>query len=121
VNALHLHIEYEQEEDGRWLAEVRELAGVLAYGDAPDAAMAKVQALALRTLAEQIEHGEQRPQPIQFTLPTHEPVAYRTILAKPTHRKEIGIEEILTKTGIRATVIHKDGYSIVKPIKTAKK
>ncbi len=51
-------IEYEQEADGRWLAEVLELPGVLAYGQTADEAIAKAQALALRVLADQLEHGE---------------------------------------------------------------
>ena len=54
-------IEYEQETDGRWLAEVKELPGVLAYGQTPDEARSKVQALALRVLADRIEHGEEVP------------------------------------------------------------
>ena len=45
-------IQHEQEEDGRWIAEVPELPGVLAYGDTADEAMAKAEALALRVLAE---------------------------------------------------------------------
>ena len=55
-------VEVEQEEDGRWLAEVLELPGVLAYGQSQDAAVAKVQALALRVIAERQEHGEAGPQ-----------------------------------------------------------
>lgn len=51
-------IEYEQEEDGRWLAEVTELPGVMAYGQTSEEATAKAQALALRVLADRIEHGE---------------------------------------------------------------
>ena len=51
-------VEYEREEDGRWLAEVLELPGVLAYAPTPDEAMAKAQALALRVLADRLEHGE---------------------------------------------------------------
>lgn len=51
-------IEREQEEDGRWIAEVVELPGVLAYGQTPDEAVAKVQALALRVIADRLEHGE---------------------------------------------------------------
>jgi predicted RNase H-like HicB family nuclease len=54
-------IECEQEEDGRWLAEVLELPGVLAYGRTPEDAMSKVQALGLRVLADRIEHGEEAP------------------------------------------------------------
>jgi predicted RNase H-like HicB family nuclease len=49
-------VEYEQESDGRWLAEVLELPGVLAYGQTSDQAIAKSQALALRVLADRLEH-----------------------------------------------------------------
>ncbi len=49
---MNFNIEYEQEEDGRWLAEVVGLPGVLAYGNTPDGVMVKVEALALRVLAE---------------------------------------------------------------------
>jgi predicted RNase H-like HicB family nuclease len=55
-------IELEQEEDGRWLAEVLELPGVMAYGQSQEAAVSKVQALALRVVAERLEHGETGPQ-----------------------------------------------------------
>lgn len=51
-------VEYEQEEDGRWLAEVPELPGVLTYGQTVDEAITKAQALALRVLADRLEHGE---------------------------------------------------------------
>ena len=51
-------VEYEREEDGRWLAEILELPGVLAYGDSSDEAIAKARALALRTVADRLEHGE---------------------------------------------------------------
>lgn len=51
-------IEYEQEDDGRWLAEVLELPGALAYGKTAEEAISKVQALALRVLADRLEHGE---------------------------------------------------------------
>lgn len=51
-------VEIEREEDGRWLAEVLELPGVLAYGETQEAAVAKVQALALRVIAERLEQGE---------------------------------------------------------------
>jgi predicted RNase H-like HicB family nuclease len=54
-------IEIEQEDDGRWIAEVLELPGVLAYGATPNEVRAKVQALALRVVAEQLEHGEANP------------------------------------------------------------
>jgi predicted RNase H-like HicB family nuclease len=54
-------VEIEQEDDGRWLAEVVDLPGVLAYGDTQQAALARVQALALRVIAERLEHGETAP------------------------------------------------------------
>ena len=58
---MKFDIQYEQEEDGRWLAEVMELPGVLTYGRTLDEAMAKVQALALRVLADRLERGESLP------------------------------------------------------------
>ncbi len=54
-------VEIEQEDDGRWLAEVLELPGVLAYGETEQAALSRVQALALRVIAERLEHGEVSP------------------------------------------------------------
>ncbi|MGH9828840.1 MAG: type II toxin-antitoxin system HicB family antitoxin [Blastocatellia bacterium] len=55
---MNFTIESEQEEDGRWIAEVLELPGVLAYGANPTEARSKAQALALRVVAERLEHGE---------------------------------------------------------------
>jgi predicted RNase H-like HicB family nuclease len=55
-------VEYEREDDGRWLAEVVELPGVLAYGKTSEEAIARAQALALRVLADQLEHGEGAPE-----------------------------------------------------------
>jgi predicted RNase H-like HicB family nuclease len=51
-------IEVEQEEDGRWLTEIPGLPGVLAYGQTREEAIVRVQALALRVLADRLEHGE---------------------------------------------------------------
>jgi len=59
-------IECELEEDGRWLAEVPQLPGVLAYGSTADDATAKAEVLALRVLAERLEHGESRAQTINI-------------------------------------------------------
>ena len=56
-----LRIEFEQEADGRWVAEIPELSGVLAYGATQQEARAKVEALALRVLADRLEHGETIP------------------------------------------------------------
>jgi predicted RNase H-like HicB family nuclease len=57
-----LRIENEREEDGRWIAEVPALPGVLAYGATKDEASAKVKALALRAIADRLENGEQLPR-----------------------------------------------------------
>ena len=58
---MNFTVEYEEEEDGRWLAEVKELPGVLTYGDDPDDAVAHAQALALRVIADRLENGEAKP------------------------------------------------------------
>ena len=55
-------VEYEKEVDGRWLAEVIELPGVLAYGATSDEAIARAQALALRVVADRLEHSEGPPE-----------------------------------------------------------
>ena len=64
---MTFRVEIEQEDDGRWLAEVVELPGVLAYGATPDEARAKVQALALRVLADRLEHGEAGPDLVNIS------------------------------------------------------
>jgi len=63
---MQLTLEIEQEEDGRWLAEVPEIAGAMAYGMTRVAAMAKVEALALRILADRLELDDASPMPIRF-------------------------------------------------------
>jgi predicted RNase H-like HicB family nuclease len=55
-------VELEREEDGRWIAEVPRLPGVMVYGQSREEAMAKVEALALRVLADRLEHGEAVPE-----------------------------------------------------------
>jgi len=54
-------VDIEQEKDGRWLAEVLELPGVMTYGVSRDEALAKAKALALRVVADRLEHGETGP------------------------------------------------------------
>ena len=54
-------IEHEREQDGRWLAEVPELPGVLAYGATANEAMGKAEAFALRVLADRLDHNEGTP------------------------------------------------------------
>ena len=57
-----LRIEFDREDDGRWIAEIPALPGVMAYGASQKEAQAKVEALALRTLADRLEHGETVPE-----------------------------------------------------------
>jgi predicted RNase H-like HicB family nuclease len=57
-----LSLQTEQEEDGRWIAEVRDLPGVLAYGATRSEAVAKAESLALRVLADRLDHGEAVPE-----------------------------------------------------------
>lgn len=57
-----MRIEVELEDDGRWLAEAPQLPGVLAYGASRDEAVARVEALVLRVLADRLENGERAPE-----------------------------------------------------------
>lgn len=66
---MNFNIEYELEADGRWLAEVPQLPGVLAYGASAEEALAKVEVLALRVLAERLEHQESRAINISISIP----------------------------------------------------
>jgi predicted RNase H-like HicB family nuclease len=54
----HFTIETEQEDDTRWIAEILEISGVLVYGSTQQQAITKAQALALRVIADKLEHGE---------------------------------------------------------------
>lgn len=62
---MNLTIETEREEDGRWLAEVPALPGVLVYGATREEAIGRVKALALRVLADRLEHGESVPELVE--------------------------------------------------------
>ena len=64
---MTLGIELEREDDGRWLAEVPTLAGVMCYGETRDDAVARVQALALRVISDRLEHGETGPTLLQLS------------------------------------------------------
>lgn len=55
---MDLTIELEQEDDGRWIAEVSDMPGVLVYGHSREEAVTKVKALAFRVLADRLEQGE---------------------------------------------------------------
>jgi len=67
---MHLTIETEVEEDGRWFAEIVEIPGAMQYGRSRAEAIARAEALALRVLAERIEAGEQPLDPIRITFAT---------------------------------------------------
>ncbi|MBI4871068.1 MAG: type II toxin-antitoxin system HicB family antitoxin [Candidatus Riflebacteria bacterium] len=58
---MDLTVEFERETDGRWIAEVLELPGVMCYGRTRDEALLAAKALALRVLADRLEHGEADP------------------------------------------------------------
>ena len=55
-------IQIERERDGRWIAEVPDLPGVMTYGPSREEAISKAKALALRVLADRLEHGEEMPE-----------------------------------------------------------
>lgn len=57
-----MRVESEREEDGRWIAEVPELPGVLVYGETRAEAISRVEALALRVIADRLDHGESIPE-----------------------------------------------------------
>jgi predicted RNase H-like HicB family nuclease len=57
-----MKIEIEREDDGRWIAEVADLPGVMTYGASREEAVSRVKALALRTLADRLDHGEEIPE-----------------------------------------------------------
>jgi predicted RNase H-like HicB family nuclease len=63
MDSPRLSVETEREDDGRWIAEVLALPGVQAYGRTREEALARAEALALRVLADRLEHGEPVPDP----------------------------------------------------------
>jgi predicted RNase H-like HicB family nuclease len=67
ASSFSLAIEYYREEDGRWLADIPALPGVTAYGRTKKQATASVQALALRLIADRLEHGEAVPGPMDVS------------------------------------------------------
>lgn len=66
-------VELEREVDGRWIAEVTALPGVLAYGDTRELALAAAEALALRVLADRLEHGETAPEQLSVSFDSAAP------------------------------------------------
>jgi predicted RNase H-like HicB family nuclease len=65
-----MRIEIDREDDGRWLTEIPELPGVMAYGNTQAEALARVKALALRVMADRLDHGEAIPELVEvFSVP----------------------------------------------------
>ncbi len=62
---MNLAIDLEQEDDGRWIAEIDELDGVLVYGNTKEEAIKNVKTLALRVVADRLENGESLPQQVE--------------------------------------------------------
>ena len=62
---MNLAIELEQETDGRWIAEIDELNGVLVYGETREEVIRKVKTLALSVIADRLENGESLPQQVE--------------------------------------------------------
>lgn len=65
---MKLSVECEREADGRWIVEIAEIPGAMAYGATRDEAMARAEVVALRALADRIEHGETKPLDLQISL-----------------------------------------------------
>lgn len=65
---MNLIIEIDQEEDGRWIAEIPEIPGAMTYGQTSQQAVISVKSLALRILADRLEHGESIPEMEQVFL-----------------------------------------------------
>lgn len=74
---MDVHIQFEQEEDGRWIAEALDLPGIMAYGATPKEAASKVQAIILHHLAESLAAGELPPfhDHITFSTQPHDLLA----------------------------------------------
>lgn len=66
---MNFTLQCEQEVDGRWIAEVPELPGVLSYGDSAADAISKAEILALRVIADRLENGDSEPVSISLSLP----------------------------------------------------
>ena len=66
VNIEPIRVEIEREDDGRILASVPDLPGVMAYGESEEGAVRKVKSIALQVLAEMIESGEDIPEPLKL-------------------------------------------------------
>lgn len=65
---MELEIVFDREEDGRWIAEIESLPGVLAYGASQHEARSRVEAVALRVIADKIEAEQQAPEEVRFAV-----------------------------------------------------
>ena len=65
---MNFHIELEQEDDGRWIAEIASLPGVMAYGATPEEAKSKVEVLALRITADRLESEQSSVDAVMFAM-----------------------------------------------------
>lgn len=65
---MEFEIAFDREEDGRWIAEIESLPGVLAYGLTRNEAQSKVEALALRVVADRIELEQSIPDQVRFAV-----------------------------------------------------
>jgi predicted RNase H-like HicB family nuclease len=63
---MNFHVEFDREEDGRWIADIPELPGVMAYGATQEEAKAKVEALALRVVADKVEENKKSIPAVTF-------------------------------------------------------
>ena len=64
---MTLNVEFDREDDGRWIAEIAALPGCLVYAPSRDEALKRVEALALRVLADRLEHGEAIPEDVSVS------------------------------------------------------
>jgi predicted RNase H-like HicB family nuclease len=65
---MQFHIEFEQEDDGRWIAEIHELPGVIAYGATKKEAESKVEQLALRVVADKLKRENSTLEDLHFAV-----------------------------------------------------
>lgn len=119
-----LRIEVEQEVDGRWVAEVIDLPGVMAYGASRLDALARVQVLALRSLADHLEHGEAIPEFLQVAFqPATQfmEIADRDMIIEPPFRKDFTAlvseaQQVAKQTGMTSV----DVDAAVKEVRRAR-
>ena len=97
-------IEIEQEQNQRWIAEVIELPGVMAYAGSPDDANAKVQALALRVLADRLEHGELVTEFLNIHIRYGEAVAEhaRAASSRRSGQRRMGVQAAIRLPPVRS-------------------